>query len=51
MLHMIYSYTVKVKSVVIQVCKNEFMAVYGLQNLRGRINNIVNQTAEGRSVA
>jgi hypothetical protein len=46
----LHSYTVKVKGVV-QVCKNEFMAVYDLQNSRGHMNNIVDQTAEGRNVA
>jgi hypothetical protein len=35
----------------IQVCKNQFMAIHVLQNSRGRINSIINQTAEGRSVA
>lgn len=46
-----FFYKVKINGVDVQVCKNEFLAVHGLQNSQKRVRNITAQISEGRSTA
>lgn len=46
-----FVYKVKINGIDVEVCKNEFLAVHGLQNSAKRVRNITAQISEGRSTA